>query len=582
MLACPCINDDNKWHHDASKPSRGHSQTSVHAATPRKIGARCLENNVMQGLTRRNGDDIARHEVALALRQAESTEPKDLDQVVRRAGRGGLAVSAAKVYFIVVGLIQNILLPRVLGAAGYGGLSRVFSFTSIAYNSVVTTSIQGASRTIARAEPEVRPRVVRNVLTFHALAAPVIGLAMWSAAPVVGRTLNAEHLITALRMMSGVFFFYALYAPLIGVLNGQQRFIWQAGLDICFATLRTVALIYGAWWFKNVNEAGIDGAVVGFVTVTALITAAAIPIAGLGKSGSSALSARQYLSFVLPLFAGQVLLNSLLQLDINLLGRFASDAAVAAHVPVAQADALVGSYRATQNFSFLPYQLLLSVTFVLFPMLARAHREGNRSDVALYVSSGIRLALLMSGALLSVTAAIPGALLRLIFKPEIANPAVRAMGVLTLGFGVFAVFGILTTILTSLQRERSGAAITGLAVLFVVLLAFLTVRGQPFGVELLWRMAIATSTGLVLATLAAGILVHRVVGALVSPLSVARVVIALSISILCGRLLAPQGVLRTLGASLALVSAYFIVLVLLRELTRDDARRVTVVLRRRA
>jgi stage V sporulation protein B len=509
------------------------------------------------------------------------TESEQVDQVVRRAGRGGLAVSIAKAYFIFVGLVQNILLPRVLGASGYGGLSRVLSFTSIAYNSVVTTSIQGASRTVARAGPHERPFVIRKVLKFHALAAPAIGLLMWGIAPLVGRALNATHLIPALRIMSGVFFFYSLYAPLVGVLNGQQRFVWQAGLDICFATLRTAALVVGAWWLKNTSGQGIEGAVVGFVSVTAIITLVAAPIAGLGKSGSSMPSARLYVGFILPLLAGQVLLNSLLQLDITLLGRFASDAAHEAHVPIQQADALVGSYRATQNFSFLPYQLLLSITFILFPLLAQAHREGKSSDVALYVSSGIRLALIIAGALISVTAGIPGALLRLIYRPEIADPAVRSMSLLTLGFGAFAILGILTTILTSLQRERAGAVITGLAVALVVVLAVLTVRGQPFGVDLLWRMAIATCTGLVLATVAAGMLVYRAAGALVSPLSAVRVVTSLSASIFAGRLLAPRGAMTTLGSAVVLVCIYFVLLVALRELNRSDLQHVAIVLKRR-
>lgn len=512
---------------------------------------------------------------------AEAPEPAANNDVVRRAGRGGLAVSAAKIYFIILGLVQNILLPRVLGAAGYGGLSRVFSFTSIAYNSIVTTSIQGASRTVARAAEHERPLVIRQVLKFHLIAAPVLSLLMWATAPLVCGALNALHLLSAMRIMAGVLFFYGLYAPLVGVLNGQQRFGLQAGLDICFATLRTSALIAGAYWFQHARHSGVDGAVIGFVAVTAVITVVAVPIAGLGKAGGRSPSPQSYLSFILPLLAGQILLNSLLQLDINLLGRFAADSARNAGLPVEQADALVGSYRATQNFSFLPYQLLLSVTFVLFPLLARAQREGKTQEVAAYTSSGIRLALVIAGAMISVTAGIPGALLRLVYRPEIAEPAVEAMGLLTLGFGAFAILGIFTTVLTSLQRERSAAMVTGVAVILVVVLALVLVRGQPFGVNLLWRMAIATTSGLFVATIAAGTIVRRAAGALVSPWAVGRVATALAGCILVGRWLAPHGAVATLGSAMLIVVSYLVALVLLRELNRSDLERILTVLRKR-
>ncbi len=262
----------------------------------------------------------------------------------------------------------------------------------------------------------------------------------------------------------------------------------------------------------------------------------------------------------------------------------------------ADADAIVASYRATQLFSFLPYQLLLSITFILFPLLAKAHREGNRQDVALFIKSGIRIALIVAGAIISITAGIPGALLRLVFTADIAEPAISSMGLLTLGFGAFAIFGILTTALTSLQRERLSAMVTALAVALVVSLAVVLVRGQPFGVKLLWRMAVATSCGLVLATLAASLLVYRFTGALITVGCFLRVSVSLAATIGLGRIISPwlastirqggmslKGLLAIVASAAALECLYLILLTLLRELNRSDlGQLVTVLGRQRA
>jgi stage V sporulation protein B len=304
-------------------------------------------------------------------------------------------------------------------------------------------------------------------------------------------------------------------------------------------------------------------------------------MAGTGRKGATKFEKKQYFTFILPLFAGQLLLNALLQLDITLLGKFAADAAGSVGLAVSRADALVASYRATQLFSFLPYQLLLSITFILFPLLAKAHREGKQRDVALFIVSGLRLALIVAGAIITVTAGIPGPLLRMVFTAEIAEPAVRSMGLLTLGFGSFAVFGILTTVLTSLQHERASAMVTGLAVSLVVVLSFVFVRGQPFGPGLLWRMAIATSCGLVLATCTAGYLVYRFTGAVINGLSLARVAIALAAAVVLGRFLGPHGFVRTVGTAIVLEIVYMMLLVMLREFKRADVDRLLSVVRRR-
>ncbi len=534
--------------------------------------------------------------VDLAQNSGKDTTPNaEREQVVRRAGRGGIAVAIAKLYFIFVGLIQQILLPRVLGAAGYGGLSRVFSLTSIAYNSVVSTSIQGTSRAISRSTPDERSAVIRRVLRWHASLALPLGLLVWLTAPSLCRVLNATHLVAPLRAMGGVFFFYALYAPVVGVINGQQRFLVQAGLDMTFATLRTIAMIVGAWWLAKQQAMGVSGAVFGFVLASGIVTILAFMLAGIGQSGAAKLQLKQYVGFMLPLFAGQILLNALLQLDITLLGKFAADAADAAGVNVLRADAIVASYRATQLFSFLPYQLLLSITFILFPLLAKAHREGSHADVALFIRSGLRLALIVAGAMITVSSGIPGDLLHLVFTADIAEPAVRSMGLLTLGFGAFAVFGILTTILTSLQHERTSALVTALAVLLVVALSFLLVRGQPFGVNLLWQMALATSCGLVLATCAAAYFVFRFTGALMDKLSVVRVIAALTVSVLLGRFLVPHRLLalvvgshwashkllRPLFAAACLELVYVICLASFGELKRADFTRLLSFVHRR-
>ena len=54
------------------------------------------------------------------------------------AGRGGLAVLFAKVYFIATGLVQQALLPRAIGFVDYGVFLCVFVVSNVFNNVIVT------------------------------------------------------------------------------------------------------------------------------------------------------------------------------------------------------------------------------------------------------------------------------------------------------------------------------------------------------------------------------------------------------------------------------------------------------------
>lgn len=502
------------------------------------------------------------------------------DDSTRSTGRGGLAVAGAKIYFILLGLVQQIALPRVLGLDGYGALSRVLSIASITYNPVTTMSIQAVSRTVVQAEPSELAATVRRVLRWHALFGAVLAVVFGWKAPMIAQLAGAGHVETPLRVLAAILLVYSLYTPLIGVANGQKRFLVQAGFDVTSATLRTLGLVMGAFVARRLSQSGPTGSAVGFVISSLVVLFIAATVIGLGKSGTSKLSLRSYVGMALPLLLGQGLLNLLFQADSVLLGRFASQAASVAGAPLSRADTLVGAYRATQLFSFLPYQILIAITFILFPMLARASQEQDREAIARYVRTGLRLSLIIAGAMVSVTLGLAPRLLELLFGAEAAALGGRALSLLSLGFGAFALFGILTTILNSLGREEESMWVTFFAAVVVAALCFTRASGATLSEQLLWLTAQATSSGLLLATLVAAILVYRASGALVSPWSLLRTLLALGAAAAFARVAFPPGKLLTLVAAAITPCVYLGLLVASRELGRADLEIIRKVARR--
>src|SRR5207253_6332096 len=115
----------------------------------------------------------------------------------RNAGRGGIFVLGAKVFFIITGFIQQPLLKLVLGDADYGALSRVLAPSNIANNVVVASSTQGVSRTVAPAGDQHR-EALRATMRVHSVVAIIAAILLAGAAPLVASFQHASEVTAPL------------------------------------------------------------------------------------------------------------------------------------------------------------------------------------------------------------------------------------------------------------------------------------------------------------------------------------------------------------------------------------------------
>lgn len=520
-------------------------------------------------------DAVQQHEAS----DAEATSAAD--RQIRDAGRGGLALTAAKLYFLVLGLVQQIALSWLL-KDGYGALRGALSPASITYNPLVAAGVQGMSRAVARAQHAGPNSSLRAALLVHGAIGALAGGGFFLLAPQLGAWLNSHYLVPAFRWLGLAIFGYGIYAPLVGVLNGQRRFLLQAALDSVAATLRTIALLVGGYLFLSQGTPqAVAGASLAFALVTLCMFTLTLVLARPRTSGASHPGWVEHLSFVGPVIFAQLLLNLLLQADTNTLRAFATRAAEQAGREAQAADALVAAYNAAQLFGFLPYQVLMGITFIVFPMLARAHAGADRDTVRSVTRGGLRIALVVTGALVSVTSGLAPNLLRVVFPASFAEIGGDSMKLLCLGLGAFALFGMTTTVLNSLGRQWQSLGITVLALALVVGFNFAFVKPLPFGNDLLSATALATSLGIAVGLVLSLVEVRRAAGGVFSALSALRTGVAAAACIALGRLLPDLSRVLTLVASAAILAAYFLLLTLLRELGPRDLAAVKAIVKRR-
>jgi stage V sporulation protein B len=487
---------------------------------------------------------------------------------------------------VLSGLVQQTLLPRAIGLSGYGALARVLALTNILNNVVVSSATQGVSRAVARAGRADR-QAFRAALKIHVFVAIVLAATFAASAPWLAAFEGAPHILRPLALTALVLFFYGIYAPIIGLLNGRAQFIRQALLDVLFAGMRTVGLIGVGWTVARHGGSGVLGSVLGFVLAAACIVPIAAQVARLSprspvgatplvpSQGAGEESVRHYLSQLAPLAATQLFTSAVMQVDITLLGHFLS---ARGGSDLKAADEWVAVYRACQLFAFLPYQLLLSVTQVLFPMLARARAEGDVEAVRRYVERGARLAAIACGMMVSVIVAMPTQLLSFAYGPEVSTRGGAALRVLSLGQGAYTMLAIATTVLASLGRERLSATITLAALVMVVSACSLVTGSAVFGAAQLTASATGTSLALLFALVVAGACVRQEAGGFVPRKSVIRVAVALAVAGGFGSFLpGGRGRLFTPGLAMAVAATFLLVLAGTGELTEADLAALRVI-----
>jgi stage V sporulation protein B len=497
------------------------------------------------------------------------------------AGRGVIYIAFAKFWFMFAGLVVQFRLPAILSHAAWGSYSVVASLVSPVNNVLVTGTIQTVSRFSAHDRSRAR-QVQHAGLRMHSrFGLPVAGLYI-AAAPVMGWLLHDTTLVGSLMLGGVIVGGNAFYATFVGTANGLQQFNKQAGLDISFATMRTLGLIGMA-----TAGLGVMGVVAGWLAAVGAILA--IAAVWVGLPGAIRRDDRVPISPMLRYFIGVAvylsLFNALMFVDTWLLKRLATDyfiansprpeawlGRIAGHEgsPSTLADVVVGYYAAVQNLARLSYQAIIAATFVVFPLVSRSTFENDSDTTRRYVRITVRYSFMFATAIAVVLAANPADILGVPYAADYAAVGGSALAILAFGNVAFAVFAIAGTILNSAGFTRPAILIAAITLAVAAIGNAVAIPiAMPAG-KVLETAAAVTSGAMLLGAVAAGAVIRRYMGAFLPMLSGVRLAIAAVVAIQVGHLLPLHGKLMTLVEAALVAAAFVLVLVLTREVGRQD------------
>lgn len=480
------------------------------------------------------------------------------------AGRGVLYIAAAKLYFMIAGYAIYFTLPRLFGnAVDWGNYLLVIGLVSVIDNVIVTGTIQAVSKFTAQGD-ESPDAVKKTALRAQLLAGGGAAAIYFLLAPLIADAQKDEGLAGLYRISAGIVFCYAFYAVFVGSVNGQRHFGKQALLDSGFATIRATLILGAAalGW-------GVAGAVGAFVSAAALILAVSSLWVGFPARGVPGSSMAALWRFAVPLFAYTFFVNGVMRIDLIMLKRFAASLPSVGQSVATHASAVAGYYGTAQSLAFIPYQAILSVAFVIFPLISRSTFVEDDQTTRRYVQQTLRLSFLFVLGVASVLIANPSSVIAVVYPARyvLAGDALR---ILAAGMVSFSLFTIINTILNGAGLTRD-TLLSGTVTLLVTVVANVVAVPQATTVTgMLEAAAWATSSAMTLGAALSALLLYRRFGAGLAWASLVRGLLAAGAAVAVGEMIPLHSKLVTLAECALVFGVYALVLVLTRELGVAD------------
>jgi stage V sporulation protein B len=270
-----------------------------------------------------------------------------------------------------------------------------------------------------------------------------------------------------------------------------------------------------------------------------------------------------------------LLINLALNYDLVLLRHFAGAA-----LPEKEAGALAGSYVALRALALLPYQALLVVTFVIFPLVSRSTFAEDHEATRAYIGQTLRYALIVGAAMAVVLGARPSAILGILFPKEYLQQA-AALPVLAAGIVALALLSVVGSIVNASGRPQVAVVLVATTVVVGAVLMAVLVPAAPAGPPMLLATATAAALGFAAGLAVALVYLRRRFSAGPPLATVLRVLAAAALAAGAGRVIPGGGKLVGLFA-IAVVGVVFVAaLIALREFGPQDRAKVGKILRRR-
>ena len=233
-----------------------------------------------------------------------------------------------------------------------------------------------------------------------------------------------------------------------------------------------------------------------------------------------------------------------------------------------------GFYSASADVANITYQIIASVTFVIFPLISQSTFSDDRSRTRSYIANTLRYTLIIMALTATLFSAQAARVLSVIYK-EAYQAGAPSLRILAIGILFFGLLFVLTTIITASGQPRISLTIA--AITLIVSAALNAMLIPSYGLS---GAALATSVAMLIGTLLAGGYLWKRFGAFASMLSTIRIVACAAAIYGASFIFSPKSKVMIIAELAMLSIAYLIALVVTGEFGRAELQLISRVLKR--
>jgi len=458
---------------------------------------------------------------------------------------GAILLASAQAVLLGLGYITHILIGKLGGPALYGVYGVVLSFMTI-LNMIMTLGIPVAvSKEVAQNE-ENSGGILASALIGQMALAIVLSIGTIVFAGNIATFLGDQALAPIIMFTAIVYPLTAIYSVLANYLNGLHAFALQAGIIIFYSIAKLSGSVGLLFPFR------VYGALAGFAVGGAIASIVGIPTIykSIKKHYIKKFPVKKLLTFAGAVVGTSLALQILMSTDLFLVKKILHD------------NTLVGYYNAASTLSKIPYFILQALGFIFLPSIARLMKE-NVEAARQFIRDIFRYLFLLLLPVTVLAAATSKSLVRLFFSGEYL-PAAQPLTLLTVALGMLSAFYLLAMIAAGANKARVPLIISWLMLpISIVLGIFLIPRYQLEGAAV--TTIISSTAGTIVL---GGYMMKRF--KLSFPLSTLfNGIIATCLMVLPTYFINIRPLLTPVVYAV-LFSLYFFVLVILKEVKKDD------------
>lgn len=354
--------------------------------------------------------------------------------------RGTIYLMATQFLILLSGYLLHISLAHLVSAELYGNIGIILSIIMIAKTLFLTGTTKAISKYVSE-QREPFYAVLRSGLNLQLLSIFTCTILLALSAGFFAKILHDPSLTWPIRLSSVVVLstgIYVVYGD--GYLNGMRRFKKQALVEAAHSVFRfllAVALVY-----------------FGFSLYGVVFAYSAAPLLALllvrkdifwEKSGAT-FSMMKLLKFSLPItvYYGALIL--------------AMDAGLFLIKNQLDNVALPGYYTAAGTLAKIAFSLLSALPLTLLPSVSKAVAENDLLLVKKYVAASLRYSLMLLIPLSVLVYGYAEQVLSLFYPHEFVA-AGNALRILIIGYGFFALFFLLSSILSGAGHQLFAMAV---------------------------------------------------------------------------------------------------------------------------